>query len=118
MGIDVIAADNSKVLNEFVEFPYRLYRDYPHYAPPLRIAVNQLRERVRVAAILDKAHNRFDQENAGFFGFFECINDHAVADALQRARRWVFERGAKFWGGPFNPSTNYECRLLVESFDS
>jgi GNAT superfamily N-acetyltransferase len=125
-----------------VEFPYRLYRDYPHYVPPLRIAVKELLDREkhpfykdaeaeffvakkdgqvagRVAAILDKAHNRFHQENAGFFGFFECINDQAVADALlQRAKRWVIDRGAKFLRGPVNPSTNYECGTLVEGFDS
>ena len=73
----------------------------------------------RVAAVLDKAHNRFHEENAGFFGFFECINDRVVAEALlQRARSWVFERGAKFLRGPVNPSTNYECGLLIEGFDS
>ena len=141
-GIDIVAADNPKALKQFVEFPYRLYRDYPHYVPPLRIAVKELLDREkhpfykdaeaeffvakkdgqvagRVAAILDKAHNRFHQENAGFFGFFECINDQAVADALlQRAKRWVFDRGAKFLRGPVNPSTNYECGTLVEGFDS
>jgi len=141
-GIDIVAADNPKALKQFVEFPYRLYRDYPHYVPPLRIAVKELLDREkhpfykdaeaeffvamkdgqvagRVAAILDKAHNRFHRENAGFFGFFECINDQAVADALlQRAKRWVFDRGAKFLRGPVNPSTNYECGTLVEGFDS
>ena len=141
-GIEIVAADNSKELKQFVEFPYRLYRDYPHYVPPLRIAVKELLDREkhpfykdaeaeffvakkdgqvagRVAAIVDKAHNRFHEENAGFFGFFECINDQAVADALlQRAKRWVLDRGAKFLRGPVNPSTNYECGTLVEGFDS
>jgi GNAT superfamily N-acetyltransferase len=141
-GIDVVAADNPKALKQFIEFPYRLYRDTPHWVPPLRIAVKELLDKEkhpfykdaeaeffvaqkdgkvvgRVAAILDKAHNRFHEENAGFFGFFECINDQAVADALlQRARRWVSDRGAKFLRGPVNPSTNYECGILVEGFDS
>jgi GNAT superfamily N-acetyltransferase len=141
-GIEVVGADNPKALKQFVELPYRLYRDYPHWVPPLRIAVKELLDRAkhpfyadaeaeffiaqkdgqvvgRVAAILDKAHNRFHEEKAGFFGFFECINDPAVADALlQRARRWVFDRGAKFLRGPVNPSTNYECGILVEGFDS
>ena len=141
-GIEIVAADNSKALKQFVEFPYRLYRDYPHYVPPLRIAVKELLDREkhpfykdaeaeffvakkdgqvvgRVAAILDKAHNRFHQENAGFFGFFECMDDQAVADALlQHAKRWVFDRGAKFLRGPVSPSTNYECGTLVEGFDS
>jgi len=140
--MEIVAADNPKAMKQFVEFPYRLYRDYPHYVPPLRIAVKELLDREkhpfykdaeaeffvaikdgqvagRVAAILDKAHNRFHQENAGFFGFFECINDQAVADALlQRAKRWVIDRGAKFLRGPVNPSTNYECGTLVEGFDS
>jgi GNAT superfamily N-acetyltransferase len=141
-GIEIVAADNPKALKQFVEFPYRLYRDYPHYVPPLRIAVKELLDREkhpfykdaeaeffvakkdgqvagRVAAIVDKAHNRFHQENAGFFGFFECINDQAVADALlERAKRWVSDRGARFLRGPVNPSTNYECGLLVQGFDS
>jgi GNAT superfamily N-acetyltransferase len=141
-GIDVIAADNPKALKQFVELPFRLYRDYPHWVPPLRIEVKKLLDKAkhpfykdaeaeffiakkgdqvvgRVAAVIDKAHNRFHEENAGFFGFFECIDDQAVADALlQRARRWVFDRGAKFVRGPVNPSTNYECGILVEGFDS
>jgi GNAT superfamily N-acetyltransferase len=141
-GIDVVAADNPKALNQFVELPYRLHRDLPHWVAPLRIAVKELLDRAkhpfyanaeaeffialkdgevvgRVAGIVDKAHNRFHEENAGFFGFFECIDDAAVADALlQRARHWTFERGAKFLRGPMNPSTNYECGMLVEGFDS
>jgi len=140
-GIDVIAVDNPKALKEFVELPYRLYRDDAHWVPPLRIAVKELLDRAkhpfyanaemelflarkdgqvvgRVAAILDKAHNRFHGENAGFFGFFECINDSAVAaELLQQARRWVFDRGAGFLRGPVNPSTNYECGMLIDGFD-
>ena len=37
---------------------------------------------------------------------------------LTRARQWVFDRGAKFLRGPVNPSTNYECGMLVDGFDS
>ena len=138
----MIAADNPKGLKQFVEFPYGLYRHDPHYVPPLRIAVKELLDRHkhpfykeaeaefflaqkdgrtvgRVAAIFDKAHNRFHQENAGFFGFFECVDDQVVADALLRqARRWVSDRGARCLRGPVNPSTNYECGMLVEGFDS
>ena len=79
--------------------------------PPLRIAVKELLDRKkhpfyanaeaefylarqdgrvvgRIAAIIDRAHNRFHEENAGFFGFFECVNDPAVAEALlARARQ-------------------------------
>jgi len=141
-GIDVVAVENPKALNQFVELPFRLHRDDSHWVPPLRIAVKELLDRAkhpfyadaeaefflarrdgevvgRVAAIIDKAHNRFHEENAGFFGFFECINDRVVAEELlQKARQWVFERGARFLRGPVNPSMNYESGMLVEGFDS
>ncbi|MBZ5584101.1 MAG: hypothetical protein LAQ30_18185, partial [Acidobacteriia bacterium] len=141
-GIEVLTADAKKLLREFVELPYSLYRGNPHWVPPLRIAVKELLDRKkhpfyanaeaeffvarqngrvvgRVAAILDRNHNRFHEEDAGFFGFFEAVNDQAVAGALlSRARQWVFERGAKVLRGPVNPSTNYECGMLIEGFDS
>ncbi len=140
-GIEVVAA-GQKGLKEFIELPYRLYRDDPYWVPPLRIAVKELLDRRkhpfytaaeaeffvarrdgrvvgRVAAIMDRTHNRFHGEDAGFFGFFECVDDAAVAEALlSRARQWVSERGARFLRGPVNPSTNYECGMLIEGFDS
>jgi GNAT superfamily N-acetyltransferase len=141
-GIEIVRADSKRRLKEFVELPYTLYRGDPFWAPPLRIAVKELLDRGkhpfyvnaeaefflamrggrvvgRVAAIMDRNHNRFHGEHAGFFGFFESVNDEAVAGALlSEARQWVFGRGAQFLRGPVNPSTNYECGMLIEGFDS
>lgn len=141
-GIEVAAVDGKEALKQFIELPYSLYRDDPHWVPPLRIAVKELLDRAkhpfyanadvefflarqdgrvagRVAAILDKAHNRFHEEEAGFFGFFESIDDATVAEGLlSRAWQWLRERGAKLMRGPVNPSTNYECGMLVDGFDS
>jgi GNAT superfamily N-acetyltransferase len=141
-GVEVVAADGKKALKEFVELPYALYRDDPYWVPPLRMAVKELLDRGkhpfyanaeaefylarqdgrvvgRIAAILDRNYNRFHEENAGFFGFFESVDDAAVASALlARARQWVFDRGATVIRGPVNPSTNYECGMLIEGFDS
>lgn len=140
-GVEVVAVQNKKALSEFVELPYRLYRDDPNWVPPLRIAVKELLDRSkhpfyrnaeaeyflarrngevvgRIAAIIDRAHNRVHQEEAGFFGFFESIDDRAVAEALLvQARQWVSDRGARFLRGPVSPSTNYECGMLVEGFE-
>jgi GNAT superfamily N-acetyltransferase len=140
-GIDVVAVDRT-TLKDFIELPYTLYRADPHWVPPLRIAVKDLLDRVkhpfyktaeaeffvarsngqalgRIAAILDHAYNRFQSEQAGFFGFFDCVDDVAVAEALlTTARRWVFEKGARCLRGPVNPSANYECGLLIDGFDS
>jgi GNAT superfamily N-acetyltransferase len=140
--IDVVAVDGKSALKEFIELPYSLYRNNEHWVPPLRIAVKELLDRKkhpfyanaeaeffiarregrvvgRIAGIIDRNHNQFHGENAGFFGFFESEDDPAVAAALlAAAREWTFERGAQVLRGPVNPSTNYECGMLVEGFDA
>ena len=64
------------------------------------------------------AHNRFYDDRMGFRGFFECVDDQRVADALFAAAAvWLSEQGLTGLRGPVNPSTNYECGLLVEGFD-
>ena len=142
MALEVVTAESKPALKEFIEFPYSLYRGDPFWVPPLRIAVKELMDRVkhpfyanaeaefflarrdgrvvgRIAAILDRNHNKFHEENAGFFGFFESTNDPEVAAALLgAAREWVSGRGAVVLRGPVNPSTNYECGMLVDGFDS
>ncbi len=142
VGIEVTAVDNKKALREFVELPFTIYRNDPYWVPQLRIAVKELLDREkhpfyanaeaefflareggkvvgRVAAIIDRNYDRFHNEKAGFFGFFESTDNVEVAGALlQRARQWVFDRGATFLRGPVNPSTNYECGMLVDGFDS
>ena len=141
-GIEIAAVQDKKALRDFVELPYEIYRGDSHWVPPLRIAVKELLDKEkhpyyldaetelylarqngkpvgRIAAIIDKAHNRTHGESAGFFGFFECVNDQSAANALlQAARQWTSGRGAKFLRGPMNPSTNYECGMLVDAFDS
>src|SRR5580704_17304594 len=118
LALEVIAAESKQALKEFIEFPYSLYRGHPFWVPPLRIAVKELLDRAkhpfyanaeaefflarrdgrvvgRIAAILDRNHNKFHAENAGFFGFFESTNALEVAAALlDVARKWVFSRGA------------------------
>ena len=140
-GVEVVVVDSKPALNRFVELPYTLYRDDPYWVPPLRIAVKELLDRNkhpyyanaeaefyialrdhqvvgRIAAIIDRAHNRFHEENAGFFGFFESVNDPEVAQALlSRAREWVTRRGARVLRGPVSPSTNYECGMLIDGYD-
>ena len=104
-GIEVVAVDDKQALNEFVELPFAIYGDDPYWVPQLRIAVKELLDREkhpfyanaeaefflarrdgkvvgRIAAIIDRNHNRFHEEKAGFFGFFECVNDVEVARAL------------------------------------
>ena len=73
----------------------------------------------RIAAITNENHNKFHEDNLGFFGFFESINDSEVANALfEQVENWLKEHGKDGMMGPTNPSTNDEAGLLVDGFDT
>jgi len=133
--------ENRRERRQFLELPWRLYRDDPNWIPPLRtnqrelvgykrhpfyeenevqtfIASRDGRVCGRLAAIVNHAHNRRYHEQRGFFGFFESIDDQAVASGLfDAARDWLAGRGMHHMRGPTNPSLNYECGLLVEAIE-
>lgn len=127
----------------FVDLPWKIYRGDSNWVPPLKASVRELldvnrhpfyaggREAEmelflawdgpdvvgRVAAILNHTHNRVHDEQVVFFGFFEAIDRPDVArDLLGAVEKWAAERGATAVRGPMNPSTNYECGLLIEGF--
>jgi len=142
LALEIVTVDGKQALNEFIELPYSLYRGNPFWVAPLRIAMKDLLDRAkhpfyvnaevefflarrdgrvvgRIAAILDRNYNKFHEENTGFFGFYESEDSPEVAAALLgAARKWVFDRGAVRLLGPVNPSTNYECGMLIDAFDS
>ena len=140
--LEIIAVQDKRSLEAFIDLPYRLYRHHPYWVPPLRMAQKELLNTQkhpfyanaeiqcflarrdgqicgRVAAIVDRNFNAYWKEQAGAFGFFEAVDDVEVARAMMEgARQWLRERGIEVIRGPFNPSTNYECGMLVEGFDS
>jgi len=72
----------------------------------------------RLAVLINHVHNRKYNERRGFFGFFECIDDSAVAGELFEAGQdWLRQRGMTAVRGPMNPSLNYTCGLLIDGFD-
>lgn len=73
----------------------------------------------RIAAIINRLHNEFHNEQTGFFGFFECENDPDTARQLiNAASAWLRDRGMERMRGPMNFSTNEECGLLVDGFET
>ncbi len=129
-------------LRRFISLPYRLYRNDPLWAPPLRRDVRSLlsprknpffqhaeseyflawkggRVAGRIAATVNRLHNEFHGDRVGFFGFFETERDPAVSGALFRAAgEWLRARGLDTMRGPASFSTNDECGLLVDGFDT
>ncbi len=64
-------------------------------------------------------HNEVHEDRVGFFGFFESIDDQAVADALLAAAAdWCRQRGHDILRGPASFSVNDECGVLVDGFET
>ncbi|HUF13340.1 MAG TPA: GNAT family N-acetyltransferase [Longimicrobiales bacterium] len=129
-------------LRAFLRLPWRIYRHDSHWVPPLLVEQRKLlnrrrhpfhrhadveyflarrNERVvgRIAAIVNHRHVEFHGELVGFFGFFECEDDPAAARGLiGRAEDWLAARGMRTIRGPMSFSTNEECGLLIDGFDT
>jgi len=72
----------------------------------------------RIAAIINRSHNEYNRDRTGFFGFFECEDDPRTAQALFQAAESVLRSaGMESVRGPYNPSINDECGLLLDHFE-
>lgn len=74
----------------------------------------------RIAAINNERYNEVhpDERGVGFFGFFECINDQEVANALfDKAKEWLKKHKLTKMQGPASPSSSYDFGLLTKGFD-
>ena len=73
----------------------------------------------RISAHTNPAHDARHGERAGFFGFFECIDDDACARALiESAEDWLAGESVDFVRGPVSFTINQEMGTLVEGFDT
>jgi hypothetical protein len=132
---------NKQELMTFIRFSWKIYQGDRYWVPPLikdqiqkfspthpflshaemiLFLASRTGEIVgRIAGIIDHHYVEFHQEKVGFFGFFESIHDREVAEVLfAKVGNWLKERGMEKMIGPMNPSTNDECGLLVDGFES
>ena len=128
-------------LDAFINFPFELYKDDPYWVGELKADTKHLLRRDhifwthgeralfmaykdekpvgRIMALINWAHNEYQKENIGFFGFFDCIDDQQTANALfEAAEKWLRAKGVSAVRGPANPSSNHVYGLLVDGFDS
>ncbi|TNE74621.1 hypothetical protein EP331_01255 [bacterium] len=126
---------------DFVLFPYSHYKNDEHWVAPLLMDEKKLVDvkhnpfyenadaaffiaekngeiAGRIGVIDNHAYNSFKNENVGFFGFFECVDDQTVANLLLKvAADWLKEKGRTKMMGPFNPSNMDTIGFLVDGFD-
>ena len=129
-------------LTDFMRVPEIVFADDPQYVAPLRMEVrdrltpgkNPFWEHAegalftawrdgqlvgRISAQIDREHLRVHGDGAGFFGFFDTIDDQEVAGALlDRAERWLAARDMQTMRGPLSLYIWEEAGLLVDGFDS
>ena len=141
MAVDIRPVSSRQDLKRFIKLPFRLYKDEPNWVPPLIYERKRHLDRKknpffehaeveyflalrdgevvgRISAHIDRRLNEVQKNDWGLFGFFECENDHEVADALLKAAAdWNRARGRDRIVGPFDFSTNHECGLLVQGHE-
>ncbi len=142
--VHIRKVENRKDKLRFVRLPWNLYENEKNWVPPLEMDRMRLIDEVknpfykhathqlflaednsgkvigRIAAIINHRHNELyaaEQGMTGFVGFFDCIDDQSVANALfLAAEDFLRSHGMKHVRGPVSPSINDEVGLLVEGF--
>ena len=140
--------DDKKQLKDFVKFPWLLYSLEEPYVPTVNMFLlgNRLLGAVglltsqhpfhehsqviyflakrgkkvlgRVAACINRNYIDHHNEKAGFFGFYEAINDREVSNViLDACCKWLKQKGMEKIYGPCNFSSNETWGLLIDSFD-
>jgi GNAT superfamily N-acetyltransferase len=140
-SIEVQPVATRRDLRRFVKFPWRLYRDDPNWVPPLiaeRIeyldpAKGPFQKHADVALFLARrgqevvgtiaafVNHRLVERSGqpeGGFGFFEVINEYAVAERLlDAACAWLRAQGMSLVRGPTSFTNNEYPGVLIEGAD-
>ena len=133
--IEIRSVVSKKDLMQFIKLPWKIYKDDPYWVPPLIMDRKKLLDKKknpffqhaememflafkdgepvgRIAAITNDNHNKFHEDNIGFYGFFESVNENEVSRALfGKVEEWLKDKGKDGMLGPLNPSTNDEAGL-------
>lgn len=143
-SVEIRAVTTPEENEMFLDVPSRVYANDPHWVPPIRssiakqftssnpffnygklqqfIAVSQEGKPQPLGRIVAAVNQRLieqEGQNVGLFGFFECIQDFEVAQALlNTASSWLRQQGMTVVRGPIDLSTHNKCLFLVDGFDS
>lgn len=143
MPIEILAINdqNKSQLKDFLGVPYDIYQGQAAWHPPLRferasqisqsknpnasdldrqLFIAKLEGQIvgRIAAFLNPQHRALYKDNAGHFGYFDCIPDPEIGAALLReAENWLKAKGARKMIGPTSHSVNEESGLLIDGFE-
>lgn len=140
--LEIIEATTNRDKRQFIDLPYRLYKDDPNFVPPLRIQVKDLltdnknmqfgygphtmflvkkdgKAIGRVLIGIDEGFNRDNNLKSAWFALFECERDEEAGRALLKAcEAWAAARGMDMLRGPMSPDNGDDFKgLVVMGFD-
>ncbi|MGC9348932.1 MAG: N-acetyltransferase [Anaerolineae bacterium] len=137
----IVPAETPAERRAFIHFQWEVYRGDPYWVPPLLSEREEFLDPERhpfhehakvryftarrdgkivgtIAGIVNERHNEYWNDNVGFFGLFEVLQDEEAAHELLRtAEAFVHDEGRDAIRGPMNFSTNEECGMLVDGWD-
>jgi hypothetical protein len=140
--VTIVAVEDRKTVNDWLAVPYAVFAGDPAWVAPLLfmerrrispkhapfftfgeaklfLAYRGARPVGRISAQINRRHIERYRDNCGHFGFFDCEDDQAAAQALiDAAADWLHNRGMSRMVGPQNFSLNEECGCLVSGFDT
>lgn len=135
--IEIRPVQTPREKHAFLTFPWQIYRNDPLWVPPLlperRKAIDPSRglyfkggyadffaafQEGRMAGTMCCSHEHGGEAGECSLGFFECIDDYRVAEALFRqAECWAREHGLTMLCGTYNLDRE-DCRgILIEGRD-
>ena len=138
----IIKVENPEDLDDFIQFPNKLYANCPYYVPDLDMDIrkmfnpaqnaglefsdiqafiafnNQGKLLGRIAGIINHhANEKWKTKNVRF-GFFDFVDDMKVSEALLNAvAQWGKERGMENIQGPMGITDFDKEGMLLEDFD-
>jgi len=141
-SLSVTPVETAADRDAFLRVPWPIYRDDPHWVPPLLVErrdhlnprknpffddaeakfwlAHRGAEAVgRISAQVNHAHLKAHEDATGHFGFLEAEdNPETFGALLATAEGWLRDRGMRHVAGPFSLSINDESGLLIDGFDT
>jgi GNAT superfamily N-acetyltransferase len=133
---------NQYRIQQFINLPFKIYRDIPQWVPPLDTDTRHIFDRQRnpfykhseatfflavtadgtaigrLAMLNNRNYNNYNHEQTGFFYLFECFhNRRAARELFEAGLDWAQRKGLATITGPKGFSALDGMGLLVKGFD-
>jgi GNAT superfamily N-acetyltransferase len=140
-SIEILPAETNSQRNRFVTFPWQIYKNDPLWIPPLKkdrlkfidpargvffkrgiaeffMAYKDGKPAGTICCADDREVNASSGMMDCMIGFFECIQDEQVAQALfEHASKWALSHGLETLYGPLNLDYEDSYGVLIEGRD-